>query len=156
VALHFVFLVGLERDVAVVQVSGLVLVIVGYLEHLALLVVGRQLDVVAGGRLGAAARAHPAEEDAEAVPRLRGEGEVEQRVQQRRRVDGPLHDGLVGLVQRQERAQLEEAVGGEDVVEVEELEGGPGGFAEEDEEEGNDGEPELGGAELAGAAGTDL
>lgn len=42
------------------------------------------------------------------------------------------------------------------MVEVKELKGSPGGFPEEDEKEGDDGEPELGGAELAGAAGADL
>ena len=156
VALHFVFLLGLEGNVGVVQVSRLVLVHVVHLQHLALLVVGGDLDVVAGGRLAAAARAHPAEEDAEAVPGLGGEGEVEQRVEQRGREDGPLHDGLVRLVERQEGVQGEEAVVGEDVVEVEELERGSRGFPEEDQEQGDDREPELGGAELAGAAGTDL
>ena len=155
-ALHFVFLLGLEGHVGVVQVSRLVLVEVVHLQHLALLVVGSDLDVVAGGRLAAAARAHPAEEDAEAVPGLGGEGEVEQRVEERGGVDGPLHDGLVRFVERQEGVQAEEAVVGEDVVEVEELEGGSGGFPEEDEEEGDEREPELGGAELTGAAGTDL
>ena len=87
---------------------------------------------------------------------LRGEGEVEEGVEQRRCIDGPLHDGLVRFVQRQEGVQLEDVSGGEDVVEVEELEGGSGGFPEEDQEQGDDREPELGGAELAGAAGTDL
>ena len=87
---------------------------------------------------------------------LRGEGEVEEGVEQRRCIDGPLHDGLVRFVQRQEGVQLEDVSGGEDVVEVEELERGSGGFPEEDQEQGDDREPELGGAKLAGAAGADL
>jgi hypothetical protein len=42
------------------------------------------------------------------------------------------------------------------VVEVEELEGSSGGLPDEDEEEGDQRQPELGRAKLAGAAGTDL
>ena len=64
-------------------------------EHASLLVVGGHLGVVAA--LGAAARAALAEEDEDAVARLGAEGEVEQRVQQRRRVHRPLHHGLVAL-----------------------------------------------------------
>lgn len=150
-------MLGLQRDVGIVDGPGLVLVrVVLLLEHLPFLVVRSHLDVVAGSRLAAAARAHPGEEDAEPVAGLRREGKVEERVEQRRGVDRPFHDGLVGLIQGQEGVQLEEAVVGEDVVEVEELEGGSGGFPEEDQEEGDDGEPELRGAELTGAAGADL
>lgn len=41
-------------------------------------------------------------------------------------------------------------------MEVEELERGAGGLPDQDQEKGDDREPELGGAELAGAAGADL
>ena len=157
-ALHFVFLLGLERNIWIV-ISGLVLVLmVLLLKHLALLIVRSDLDILVGGRLAAAARAHPAEEDAEAVASFRREGEVENRVQKRGGVDGPLHNGLVGFVERQEGVQVDvgEVAGGEDVVDVEELEGGPGGLPDEDEEEGDQRQPELGRPELAGAAGADL
>ena len=126
------------------------------LKHLTLLVIGSDLDVVLGGRFTAAARAHAAEEDADSVAGLGREGEVEERVKERWSIDCPLHDGLVRFVQWQESVQLDDLPVGDDVVGVEELKGSPGGFPEEDEKEGDDGEPELGGAELAGAAGADL
>ncbi len=79
-------------------------------------------------------------------------------MQERGSVDGPLHDGLVRFVERQEglQFQIRDVSGGEDVVEVEELEGSSGGLPDEDEEEGDQRQPELGRAKLAGAAGTDL
>ena len=157
-ALHFIFLLGLQRNVGIV-VSGLVLVwMMLLLKHLTFLVVRSDLHVVVRGRLAAAARTHPAEEDAEAVASFRREGEVEDRVQERGSVDGPLHDGLVRFVERQEgvQFQIRDVSGDEDVVEVEELEGSSGGLPDEDEEEGDQRQPELGRAKLAGAAGADL
>ena len=125
-------------------------------EHAALLVVGGHLDVVSA--LGAAAGAEPGEEDVDAVSGLRGEREVEEGVEEGGGVDGPLHDGLVALAVEagDEGVELEEVVVDEDVVDVPELERRAGGLVEEDHEEGDEGEPELGGAELARAAGADL
>ena len=80
------------------------------------------------------------------------EGEVDEGVEERGRVDGPLHDGLVALAVEagDEPVEVEghEAVldlpVGHDVVDVEELVGGARGLVEEDEEEGDDGEPVVG------------
>ena len=126
------------------------LVVLG--QHAALLVVGGDLDVGAG--FGAAATAHPGEEDVDAVTGLGREGEVDERVEQRRGVNGPLHDRLVALAlqSRDELIQFDEFVVDEDVVQVPQLEGRPRGLEDEDEEEGDDREPELGVAQLSGAA----
>ena len=89
------------------------------------------------------------------MPGLGGEGEVEEGVEEGGGVDGPLHDGDVGLgVDVGDEGVEGSDVGpvGEDVVDVEELEGRAGGLVDEDEEEGDEGEPELGAAQLAGAA----
>ena len=156
---HLLLLLGLEGHVRAVAAHGSDVVLV-VAEHAALLVVGGHLDVVAA--LGAAAGAAPPEEDVDAVPRLGAEGEVDERVEERRRVHRPLHHGLVALgVEAGDEAGGEALEGQEagldlpvrhDVVEVEEFVGCARGLVEEDEEEGDDGEPELGGAQLAGAA----
>ena len=80
-------------------------------------------------------------------------------MQECRRVDCPLHDRLVDFGVRElcwRGDGSDSGPRGEDVVEVEELEGGARGLEEEDHEEGDDGEPELGGAEPPRAATADL
>ena len=80
-------------------------------------------------------------------------------MQECRRVDCPLHDRLVDLCVRElcwRGDGTDPGPGGEDVVEVEELERGARGLEEEDHEEGDEGEPELGGAEPPRAAAADL
>ena len=159
---HLLLLLGLQGHVSSVATAtpahdGHVVLVVAA-EHAALLVVGGHLDVVAA--LGAAARAAPPEEDVHAVPCLGAEGEIDERVEQRRRVHRPFHDGLVALSveARDEAVEVEghEAAlhlpVGHDVVDVEELVGGARGLVEEDEEEGDDREPELGRAQLPRAA----
>ena len=87
-----------------------------------------------------------------------GECEVEKWVKHRRGVHGPLHHRLVRLrVKLEEFGQGEETSlprrpVGENVVDVEELEGRAGCLEDEDEEEGDEGEPEVGGSESSGAA----
>ena len=79
-----------------------------------------------------------------------GEGKVEKRVDHGRGVHGPLHHRLVRLrVQLEELRQGEETSFprrpvGEDVVDVEELEGSSGRLKDENEEEGDEREPEVG------------
>jgi hypothetical protein len=79
-----------------------------------------------------------------------GEGEVEKRVDHGWRVHGPLHHRLVRLrVKLEELRQGEESAisrrpVGEDVVDVEELEGSSGRLKDEDQEEGDEREPEVG------------
>ena len=83
---------------------------------------------------------------------ISGEGKVEKRVDHGRRVHGPLHHRLVRLrVKLEEFGQGEETSlprrpVGENVVDVEELEGRAGCLEDEDEEEGDEREPEVGGA----------
>ena len=87
------------------------------------------------------------------------EGEVEERVNHGGGVDGPLHDSDVGLAQRQELLQGEEGAGvpvGQNILHVEELEGGAGSLEDEDDEEGDDGEPEVRWPESASAASSAL
>jgi len=89
------------------------------------------------------------------VPRIRAEAEVEEGVDQRGRVDRPLHHRLVGLSKLQELGDgqdFAEFPVGERVVHVEQLEGRPGGLKDEDECESDDGEPEVVAAQLPGAA----
>ena len=87
-----------------------------------------------------------------------GEGEVEKGVDHGWRVHRPLHHRLVRLrLQLEEGRQGEETSlsrgpVGENVVDVEELEGSTGGLEDEDEEEGDEGEPEVRGAESSCAA----
>ena len=87
-----------------------------------------------------------------------GEGEVEKGVDHGWRVHRPLHHRLVRLrLQLEEGRQGEETTFsrgpvGENVVDVEELEGSTGGLEDEDEEEGDEGEPEVRGAESSCAA----
>jgi hypothetical protein len=153
---HLLLLLGLERDVRrVLEGQGVVLLLLS--EHPALLVVRGYLDVIRA--LGAAARAALPEEDKHAVPCLGAEGEVEHRVEEGGCVHGPLHNGPVALAVETGDECLEwseDAPGGEHVVDVEELVGRTRGLEEEDEEEGDDGEPELGRAELPRAASADL
>ena len=95
------------------------------------------------------------------MPGVRAECEVEQRVDHGGRVHRPLHHRDVGLaqrqrqreVQRQQRARLPVA---QHVNNVEQLERGAGGFVDEDEEECDKREPEVWGAETAGAAASGL
>ena len=87
------------------------------------------------------------------------EGEVEQGVNHGGGVDSPLHDSNVGLAQGQELLQGEERASlpvGQDILHIEELEGSAGGLEDEDDEEGDDGEPEVGGSESASATSSAL
>lgn len=90
---------------------------------------------------------------------LRAECEVEQGVKQGRGIDGPFHNGLVGLSQGQKFFDgqcLAQFQIGQNVVEIEKLKGSSAGFVEQDHKKGHETEPELGAAEFAGAAPTDL
>jgi len=83
------------------------------------------------------------------------EGEVEERVEHGGGVNRPLHHRDVGFAQGDEGVQRQPRHGapvGKGVVHVEQLEGRAAGLEDEDEEEGNQGEPEVGGAETTGAA----
>ena len=79
-----------------------------------------------------------------------GECEVEKRVDHGGCIHRPLHHRLVRLrVKLEEFRQREETTlsrrpVGENVVDVEELEGSSGRLKDEDEEEGDEGEPEVG------------
>ena len=89
------------------------------------------------------------------------EGEVEQGVEEGGGVHGPLHDADVRLAEGQgqklaDGKHLAELPVGENVVDVEHLEGGPRRLVDEDEEDCDDGLPELRRAELLGAAAADL
>lgn len=94
------------------------------------------------------------------MPGISAEGEVEQGVNHRGGVDGPLHDGDVGLSEWQEllgqRQEVPSFPIGQNVLDVEQLERGPGCLEDEDEEEGDEGEPEVGGAETSSAAASGL
>lgn len=88
------------------------------------------------------------------MPGVSAEGEVEQGVDHSGGVDGPLHDGDVGLTQGQELGQGEQGAGipvGQNILHVEQLEGSAGGFEDEDDEEADEREPEVGGSESASA-----
>lgn len=90
------------------------------------------------------------------MPGLGAECEIQQRVEQCGGIDGPLHHCPVGLIERQKVVQLDDAPLGQDVVEVEELKGGTAGLVEQNHEQGDQAQPKLRGAELAGAASADL
>ena len=96
------------------------------------------------------------------MPGLRGEHEVEERVDKSRRVDSPLHDRPIALSVdarddgRGGEVALELVPLRQDVVEVPELEGSARGLEHQDHEDGDDRQPELRGTELASAAGTGL
>ena len=77
---------------------------------------------------------------------ISAECEVEQRMNHGWSIDCPLHDSNVRLSQRQELCQGKERSSvpvGQHVLHVEQLEGGAGGLEDEDEEEGDEGEPEV-------------
>ena len=83
------------------------------------------------------------------------EGEVEQRVDHGGGVDRPLHHRDVGLAHRDEGVQGQPVTQGpvsEHVVHIEQLERSSAGLEDEDEEESDQGQPEVGGAETTGAA----
>ena len=83
------------------------------------------------------------------------EGEVEQGVDHGGGVHGPLHHGDVGLAHGDEGVQRQPGLqvpGGQHIVHIEQLEGGAAGLEDEDEEESDQGQPEVGGAKTTGAA----
>ena len=81
------------------------------------------------------------------------ESEIEQGVNHGRGVHCPLHDGNVGLAQRQElgqRQQRSKFPVGQHVVDIEQFKWCTGSFKDEDEEESDQREPEVRGAETMG------
>ena len=88
------------------------------------------------------------------------EREVEEGMNHGGGVDCPLHDGDVGLSEWQEllgqRQEVPSFPIGQNVLDVEQLEGGPGCLEDQDEEEGYEGEPEVGGSEASSAAASGL
>lgn len=90
---------------------------------------------------------------------LRAECEVEQGVKQGGGIDSPFHNGLVGLSQGQKFCNgqcLAQLHIGQNVVKIEKLKWSSAGFVEQNHKQGHKTEPELGAAEFAGAAPTDL
>ena len=87
------------------------------------------------------------------------EQEVQNRVEHRGGVDGPLHHSYVGFSKDQEFTDGEKLSilpVGEGVEDVEQLKGCAGGLKEENEEQRNDGEPKIVPPEFPGAAGSRL
>ena len=83
------------------------------------------------------------------------EGEVEQGVDHGGGVHRPLHHRDVGLAHGDEGVQGQPGTQGpvgQHVVHIEEFERSSAGLEDEDEEEGDQGQPEVGGAETTGAA----
>ena len=78
---------------------------------------------------------------------IRTEGEVEQRVNHDGGVDGPLHDGDVGLAERQElryRQNCSNFKVGQNILHIKQLEWGARGLKDQNEEESDQGQPEVG------------
>ena len=94
------------------------------------------------------------------MPGVSAEGEVEEGVDHGGGVHGPLHHGDVRLSEWQELLGQGQQVSGtpvgQNVLDVEQLERGAGGLEDEDEEEGDEGEPEVGGSETSSAAASGL
>lgn len=112
--------------------------------------------------LCAAAGAEASEENSNSMASVGGECKVEERVDHGGCIHRPLHHCLVRLRVKLEEFRQREETGlsrrpvGEDVVDVEELEGSSRRLKDEDEEEGDEGEPEVGWAESSGAAASGL
>ena len=89
------------------------------------------------------------------MSRISTEGEVEQGVDHGGGVHRPLHHCDVGLAHRDEGVQGQPGVQGpvgQHIVHVEQLKRRPGGLEDQNEEEGDQGQPEVGGAKTTGAA----
>ena len=90
---------------------------------------------------------------------IRTEGEVEERVDHDGSVDGPFHDGNVRLSEWQkfwQGQQCSKFPFGQNILNIEQFEWGSRGFEEQDEEQGDEGQPEVGGSEATGAASSRL
>jgi len=93
------------------------------------------------------------------VSSIRAEGEVEQRMNHDGSVDCPLHDGDVGLAERQElryRKNCSNFKIGHNILHIKQLEWGARGFKDQNEEQSDQRQPEVGWPETAGAASSGL